>query len=302
MLKRKEINYLKNISHSLMIFLLAFGLTACTPSTEDPFSEFNKEYGPEYQLNKTHLFVNWQGSAQQKIAPLKLKIPLPYLMNSVGAKGEIKTITWALEPMKNGNIDTIYLALRRSNGQPVPYVSPDKTDDPEITKKQNEIFSDEYVVKIFRDIKGDVLNRDRDCCSRSDSELFRGRDQAGLEQYVEMRCYDVQELQEKVKHLSEQHDSKDIMQKLANKPSYDITPSNCLAVRDTYFWRSPINTPPAMAVKIDSSLGFAGYRINLLYKNHLVVAYPREISEELAKKSSFYHQQITQLLDSMAVQ
>jgi hypothetical protein len=162
----------KRVSY-LFLSLMTVGLIGCTPSSGDPFADFNTEYGPEYQLNKTHLFVNWQGSPQQDVAPLKLKIPLPYLMNSVGAKGEIKTITWALEPLEHGKIDTIYLKLRRSNGQPVPYVSPDKTDDPEVTKKQNEYFADQYIVVLNKKDGGYIFNREKNCCS-FDNELFRG--------------------------------------------------------------------------------------------------------------------------------
>lgn len=296
-----EIKYLKKISY-LLLPLVVFGVTACTPPTqEEDIALFNKRFGPEYTFNRTHLLVNWQGDAKHGVQPLKLNIPVTYLRGEQGPNGEITAgITFALKPMKNGKIDTIYLKLRRSNGQPVPYVSPNKTDDPVITKMQKEIYSDKYVVQIFRDGKGDVLNRERDCCGE-DEELFRGKDISGLEQYAKMTCYDVQALQKKALDPHYQESSKWTLKDLANKPSYDITPAHCLAVRNAMFWRSPVNTPQVMAVKIDSSLGFAGYQMKILYRNHLVIAYPRDGAEETAKNWKFYHQQITQVLDSMLV-
>lgn len=144
--KTRNILYLKQASY-LFLSIMIIGLTACTPSTpEESDAYFNQRFGPEYKINQTHLLVNWQGDAKHGIAPLKLNIPLVYLSGAVGENGEIKAITWALKPMKNNKIDTFYLKLRRFNGQPVPYVSPYKTDDPEITRKQKEIYSDEYVV------------------------------------------------------------------------------------------------------------------------------------------------------------
>lgn len=117
-----------------------------------------------------------------------------------------------------------------------------------------------------------------------------------------MQWYDVQALQKKALDPNYQESSKWTLKDLANKPSYDITPANCLAVRDSMFWRSPVDTPPAMAVKIDSSGGFAGDQISFLYKDHLVIAYPRDSGEKMAQNWKFYHQQITRLLDSMVVQ
>lgn len=146
-----------------------------------------------------------------------------------------------------------------------------------------------------------MLNRQRDCCGEGE-ELFRGKDISGLEQYAKMQCYDVQALQKKALDPNYQESIKWTLKDLANKPSYDITPAHCLAVRDSMFWRSPVNTPQAMAVKIDSSLGFAGYQMKFLYKNHLIIAYPRENPEKMAQNWKFYHQQITHLLDSMLVQ
>lgn len=285
--KPRNILYLKQASY-LCLSIMIISIAACTPTTpEEDNANFNQRFGPEYTFNRTHLMVNWQGNAKHRVEPLKLNIPLAYL--------------YELKPMKNNKIDTIYLKLRRSNGQPVPYVSPDKTDDPEITRKQNDIFADEYVAKIFRDAKGDVLNRERDCCGEGE-ELFRGKDISGLEHYVKMTCYDLQALQKKALDPNYQESSKWTLKDLANKPSYDITPANCLAVRDSMFWRSPVDTPPAMAVKIDSSGGFAGDQISFLYKNHLVIAYPRDSGEKMAQNWKFYHQQITRLLDSMVVQ
>lgn len=97
--------------------------------------------------------------------------------------------------MKNNKIDTIYLKLRRSNGQPVPYVSPDKTDEPEITRKQNDIFADQYVVTIDRKLTINPLFNKKSGVSFMNDKLFMGKDQAGLEHYMEMRCYDLQYLQ-----------------------------------------------------------------------------------------------------------
>ncbi len=291
--------WLKAFSLLVPIFLL----TACSNpfSIESQINSFNKRYAPEYYLSKTHLQVNWPDNPQQDIAPLKLKIPVAYLSGAMDEKNEFETVIWALKPMENRKIDTIYLKLRRSNGHPVPYVYPKKTDNPEITRKQKEIYADEYVAKIFRDAKGDVLNRERDYCGEGE-ELFRGNDISGLEQYVKMTCYDLQALQKKALDPNYQESSKWTLKDLANKPSYDITPANCLADARTDFWRSPINTPQAMAVKIDSSHSIAGYQISFLYKNHLVIAYPREGGEEMAEDWKFYHQQITQVLDSMLVQ
>lgn len=291
--------WLKAFSLLVPIFLL----TACSNpfSVEAGIASFNKRYAPEYYLTKTHLQINWPDNPQQDIAPLKLKIPVAYLSGAMDEKNDFKTVIWALKPMENRKIDTIYLKLRRSDGKPVPYVYPKKTDDPEITRKQKEIYADEYVVQIFRDSKGDVLNRERDCCGEGE-ELFRGKDISGLEQYVKMTCYDLQALQKKALDPNYQESSKWTLKDLANKPSYDITPAHCLAVRDSIFWRSPVNAPPAMAVKIDSSGGFAGDQISFLYKDHLVIAYPRDSAEKMAQNWKFYHQQITRLLDSMVVQ
>lgn len=282
-LNKPKNNCLKSINY-LIVSLITIGLPACTPTTpEESDAYFNQRFGPEYKINQTHLLVNWQGDAKHGIAPLKLNIPLVYLSGAVGENGEIRAITWALKPMKNGKIDTIYLALRRSNGKPVPYVSPYKTDDPEITRKQKEIYADEYVVQIFRDIyTGYAFNPNKDCC-RSGRELFRGKDQGGLERYVQMQCYDVQELQRQALDPNYESSSKWTLKELANKPSYDITPANCLADARTDFWRSPINTPKSMAVKIDSSGTIAGFQMKILYKSHLVVAYPRENPEKMAQ-------------------
>lgn len=121
-LNKPKNNCLKSISY-LCLSIMIIGLTACTPTTpEESDAYFNQRFGPEYKINQTHLLVNWQGNAKHGVAPLKLNIPLVYLSGAAGENGEIKAITWALKPMKNGKIDTIYLKLRRSNGQPVPYV------------------------------------------------------------------------------------------------------------------------------------------------------------------------------------
>lgn len=302
-LNKPKNNCLKSISY-LCLSIMIISIAACTPATpEEDNANFNKRYGPEYTFNRIHLLVNWKGDAKHGIEPLKLNIPVTYLRGEQGANGEVnQAITFALEPMKNGKIDTIYLKLRRSNGQPVPYVYPKKTNDPEITKMQKEIYSDEYVVQIFRDIyTGYAFNPNKDCC-RSGRELFRGKDQGGLERYVQMQCYDVQALQKQALDPNYQESSKWTLKELANKPSYDITPENCLADARTDFWRSPINTPKSMAVKINSSGTIAGFQMIILYKSHLVVAYPRENPEKMAQNWKFYHQQITHLLDSMLVQ
>lgn len=291
--------WLKAFSLLVPIFLL----TACSNpfSVEAGIESFNKRYAPEYYLTKTHLQVNWPDNPQQDIAPLKLKIPVAYLSGAMDEKNEFETVTWALKPMENRKIDTIYLVIRHSNGQPVPYHKMRSSDSDAIKNKYLEYYRDSYVVTIHRAGQGDVMHRERDCCFSGD-QLYRGKDQGGLERYVKMRCYDVKQLEKEAQELGEQSESKDILKKLAHKKSYDITPANCLVDIDTDFWRSPINTPPAMAVKIDSSHSIAGYQISFLYKNHLVIAYPREGGEEMAEDWKIYHQQITHLLDSMVVQ
>lgn len=291
--------WLKAFSLLVPIFLL----TACSNpfSVEAGIASFNKRYAPEYYLTKTHLQVNWPDNPQQDIAPLKLKIPVAYLSGAMDEKNEFETVIWALKPMENRKIDTIYLVIRRSNGQPVPYVYPKKTDNLEITRKQKEIYSDEYVVQIFRDGKGDVLNRERDCCGEGE-ELFRGKDISGLEHYAKMTCYDVQELQKKVLDPNYQESSKWTLKDLANKPDYDITPAHCLMERNGSFWTSSAETPKDKQVRISMVLTMAGYQIAMLYKGHLVIAYPRKSEHETVKNWKFYHQQITRLLDSMIVQ
>lgn len=286
----------------LASLFLIYTLASCLPSTEDSIASFNKRYAPEYQLSKTHLFVNWQGDAKYGVEPLNLKIPVAYLSDAVNEKNEFKTVIWALKPMEKGKIDKIYLALRRSNGQPVPDVYPKKTNDPEITKTQKEIYSDQYVVTIDHKLTIDPLFNKKSSVSYLNDEVFRGDDQEGLEHYIEMRCYDIQYLQTRAKDFSGQDDSQEILERLANKTSRDFTPPNCLASFNTEYWISPASVPDSKAVRIVYATAMTGYEIGFLYKNHMVILTPRESPEKMVKNWQRYQQQVTQVLDSFIVQ
>jgi hypothetical protein len=298
--KKSESRYLKRLSY-LSIPILGLCLAACLQSKEEAINDFNTLYSPEYQLNKTHLFAHWKGDSQRDVAPLNLKIPLIYLIQALDDNGEFDTLMWALSPMKNKKIDTIHLLLSRSNGKTVPNYISRWSDSPEIKTKKQQYYMDSYNVFIHTELStGDLFNRSEGCC-RSGSELFRGSDQAGLEHYVQMNCYDVQYLKQQVKDLGGQGDSKYILNDLASKAITDITPANCLADFDTEYWISPPKVPQDQAVKLSFSGPMVGQKINFLYKNHLIDIYPQKNPTEVVENWKVYRQQVTHLLDSSVV-
>jgi hypothetical protein len=117
-----------------------------------------------------------------------------------------------------------------------------------------------------------------------------------------MKCYDSQVLEKEAKSSGDDATFKEIEKKLANKKPYDITPANCLADLNTEFWISPVSTPDDEAVRIFYENAMVGYRIGFEYKNHLVILSPLKNAKETVKNWKHYHQQVTQLLDSMVVQ
>jgi hypothetical protein len=284
--------HLKGVSY-LFLSLMTVGLIGCTPSSGDPFTDFNTEYAPEYQLNSTHLMVNWQGNTKRGVEPLKLKIPVAYLMHAVDAKGRLKTMTWALHPMEKGQINKISLEVSYSNGAPVPYYYQEPSDTKAITEKKMKFFSDGYLIHIFTDKYTSRVNEKMPYLH--DNEFFRGKDESGLERYVEMKCYDIEELKTNVFRLK--------LEELAIKKPYDDMPTNCLpSSYGSEYWVSPMNTPQEKAVKIYYGTAMSGYQMNLVYKGHLIVIVPLRGAQEIVKNWKYYHQQVTQLLDSMVLQ
>jgi hypothetical protein len=295
MIEKIKDKYFKKLCY-LSYLILGFGLAACTQNKDEGFTYFNTTYGPEYQLSKTDLsadlLVNWQGNPPRGVAPLHLKIPVAYLMHALDDQGRFETVTWALEPMRNGSIDRIEIVLRRSNGEPVPNTSTKKYDPPELLEKKMQDWEDGYQVYINKYLRFDSLTY------REDLYTFRDLDVAGLESHKNLDCYDIDKLKKDIK--SEVYDYKnEILGRLTNRTEESLMPDNCLTNEVNPVWLSPADTHVDQAVYIQCGTVCT---MSFLYKNRNIQVISIKGRHEFVRNWKFYHKQVFQLLNRFDVQ
>ncbi|MFC2997327.1 hypothetical protein ACFODO_19150 [Acinetobacter sichuanensis] len=255
---------------------------------------FNEIWSPEFILSKQDLSLSWKGDKQHSIEDLKLKIPLRYLNRALDRNNELEPFSNFLHPhyghlgtfYQAGRIDDVWLELRPSTGEHVPY---------------GDFQTGDYLVIINKEIQTDDRHfRATSWMKNPEDIIYRGKDVEGLESYVYMRCYDIEEIQQKAKEGNPTN--KNLLKRFEKKHSGDFTPQDCLESFNTDFWVTPENTPLDQKFKIEYRDPMVGYEFKFLYKNRLVTFLPRWGGATKAiKEWTMYRQQIITLLNRSTV-
>jgi hypothetical protein len=267
---------------SILFLLLPF-LTACAPQTdEDRIAWINKQIAPEGHLTKTHLYVDWPAeyeSGKEVAKPLKLKIPIEYLVPAVSfsAKTPIEYVAESLL-VQDKKMISIYLQML-PNAKPYETLLPTKNLPPDEAKRKTDYSNSSYAVSIHR----------KPSYSQGGfSGTLKGPREAdvnGLVRYVETKCYDIEELKTHSSTTDQKTPNVDLQRALDNiayKAKDDHSAANCFEDRAWQHLVTSPKTPPEQAVFVTCSS--TGCDANFDLKD-------REVSIYVSKENTVYQYQ-----------
>jgi hypothetical protein len=247
---------MNKIIQILLVTTIAFLAAACVPQTEEArIASINKRIAPEGYITKTHLYINWPELKQdgEVVAePLKLKIPLEYLVP--GLTFTAKTPTEYAEESLSVHDHKITMVSMRMLPGAKPYVplTPTKDLPPDEAKRKSEYFQSSYNVSIMNNYFKSNTTRSEHLSSVNNwllGEYMREPDIAGLERYIQTRCYDFDELKKRVSEGTHPNTLQRAFDEVASKASDDHSLGNCVENR-SYQYLAP---PPEFTPK-DKSL------------------------------------------------
>ena len=171
--------HLENIGYkSILILLMGLGLISCKEpiyntleTDKENITRFNKHFAPEAKMLNNSVYVDWNENKEERLEPLKLKIPLEYLDRVIDKNGRIDgwMRAFIFEERKQDNKHIIYqinFKLLRS-GQPI---------DAQYLGKLEDTMHDEVPGKMLstlkRMISGQQLEKKKPC-ELSDSKNTR---------------------------------------------------------------------------------------------------------------------------------
>lgn len=264
----------KNITSAFLgITFLTLFLTACVPQTEEErIAAINKRIAPEGFITKTHLYINWpaytvgdqvkdleevQGKERYKrepeyyqkvlLEPLKLKIPLEYLVPGLTLAAQTPTeYAEGSLSIHDHKITMVFLSLL-SGAKVYKPLTPDKNLSVEEEKLRTKYFQSRFSVSIERNrryVAPQTKPKFSSSAKYSIRNYFREADLAGLERYIETRCYDFSELKKRVSEGTHPNTLQRALDKVASKASDDHSLENCVEDRGSQYLILPLVSTP----------------------------------------------------------
>ena len=248
--------HMKNFKSKLKAMLVGsmalLFLTACTPPTEqERIDAVNKRIAPEGYITKTHLYIDWPALRQgEKVVaePLKLKIPLEYLVPGIRLRPETPTESAELAlSIYDHQITSIALTLQQGAKvhNPLP---PGKGLTGDKAKRWIKFFNSAYSVIIERNHYFKIHNSRADLMSSVSIFVSpthtREPDIDGLERYIQTKCYDFDEIERQVQTGLSPNELQRASDQVASKASDDHSPENCVEDRSYQYLVPPPEATP----------------------------------------------------------
>lgn len=249
------------IRHIGITFLTIFLLAACAAQTEEErIAAINKRIAPEGYITKTHLYINWPALKQDDkviAEPLKLKIPLEYLVPGLTFIDKTP-IEYAEESLLVQDHKITMVSMQMLPGAK-PYVplTPTKDLPSHEAKRKSEYFRSSYNVSISNNYFKSNTTRSEHLSSVNNwllGNYLRESDIGGLERYIQIRCYDFDELKKSETEGTHPNVLQRALVEVASKASDDHSPGNCVENRSyQYLAPSPESTPKDKSLFINCS-------------------------------------------------
>lgn len=168
---------------SILILLMGMGLISCRESNDNTLEtdrenirQFNGSYAPEGKIINNLLYVDWKENKEERLEPLKLKIPLEYLDRVIDKNGRINqwrdAFLFKARDSKNKNneymIYQINFKLLR-NGQPIDAKYFGKLED-DLDRESESKYS--FISTTKKILTGQPLGENKPC-EISDSKIRR---------------------------------------------------------------------------------------------------------------------------------